>query len=151
MSEQNMQYARLWLHKGRAILKFVDEAFEAEDEGRHMHELLRHFGLQPGSTMSEFQYEGRMYGAFEIIWDLQPLKCWCGITTTGLHYPCGDPENGPAHRPSSGCDKCGGEPHPGYKCFQECECPEPRPMEYEFDDGPTKVCVACGCEVAEGR
>ena len=48
-----------------------------------------------------------------------PTACWCGVDTKGverMHYPGGEPEDGPAHLPRPACKGCGMQPHKG-ECF----------------------------------
>ncbi len=40
---------------------------------------------------------------------IQYIQCWCGMSCPSnyIHYPGGEPEDGPAHRPEPPCEQCG--------------------------------------------
>lgn len=81
------------------------------------------------------------------------IHCWCGQIAypKTLHYPFGDPEYGPAHRPQLPCPDCGQQPHKG-PCFPTCTCenPSPRFLDDRTDENPDHyafLCTGCGLDI----
>lgn len=77
------------------------------------------------------------------------IHCWCGQVAypKQLHYPAGDPECGPAHRPQLPCPECGQQPHRG-PCFPNCTCEAPSPLQHRYPGVDSfMVCKNCGLDI----
>lgn len=77
------------------------------------------------------------------------IHCWCGQVAypKQLHYPAGDPECGPAHRPQLPCPNCGQQPHKG-PCFPNCTCESPSPLQHRYEGVDSfMICKNCGLDI----